>query len=116
MTAFGWRLAIASVFLFGCATAQTGPPTVDVTGTWFGDYSGGGVTGPMTMTLRQVGADVTGDAVLPGAPQLSGGVRGTVSGDTFSWFYPAGGADATVKGNSMTGFSHRGMRLNLQRQ
>jgi hypothetical protein len=116
MTPFRWRLAVACVLLFGCATAQTGPPTVDVTGTWIGDYVGGGVSGPMTMTLRQVGADVTGDAVLPGAPQLNGTLTGTVSGDSFSWLYPAGGADATVKGNSMTGFSHRGMRLNLQRQ
>ena len=49
-----WTVALASLMLFGCATAgPTRPPSVDVTGKWVGDFSGSwGAVGAI-MTLQQ---------------------------------------------------------------
>lgn len=118
MTTFGWRLAIACVFLFGCATAHTGPPTVDVTGTWTGQYGGvsGGSPVTVTMTLRQVGADVNGSIEFPAVSRFNGPITGGVSGNNFSWRSATGGGHATVQGNSMDGVSNTGARVTLQRQ
>jgi hypothetical protein len=120
---FGWSLAIACVLLFRSASAQTSPPTIDLTGRWTGHYSGGTIIQPIrgiiTMTLRQIGSDVTGTTVVTNTPTpagLNGGLKGTVSGRTFTWVAPGGGGRATVRGKSMRGVTHRGTNVNLTRQ
>jgi hypothetical protein len=109
MTTFGWRLAIACMFVLGCATAQPQQPTVDMNGTWAGGYTGGSTSQPrrgtVTMTLRQTGSEVTGETVSD-TPALNGPIRGTVSGNTFSWASPGEGGRAAVEGNSMNGTTH----------
>jgi len=102
-----WRLAIVCITFVGCATGSTKPPSVDVTGTWAGDWVGSGAVGngSVTMTLHQSGASVTGDVVMSGGSPFNGPVTGTVSGDEFSIRYRGGNAHLTVKGNEMSGSS-----------
>jgi hypothetical protein len=83
---------------------------------------GGGVS-PMTLTLRQTGADVTGEIVTTStgqssgyARQGSGPVSGTVSEDSVSLTFPGGTADLVVKGASMSGVSSQGSSWTLRRQ
>ncbi len=106
------------MFLYGCATAQTGPPTADVTGTWAGQYGGVGGGSPVTvtMTLKQVGAEVNGSIEFPAVSRFNGPLTGSVSGNGFSWRTPTGGGHATVQGSSMDGVSNTGARVTLQRQ
>jgi len=109
MSTFFWPLVIACALLFGCATSQTSrvakPPSVDVTGSWAGTFSWQNGVAPMTLTLRQTGADVTGEIVTTGAGpsssytrQASGPVSGTVSEDSVSLTFSGGTADLVVKG------------------
>lgn len=115
------RLVIACMILFGCATTQSASkPSVDVTGTWAGTYTWPYGVSPITMTLRQAGADVTGDLLVTGTlgevRQANGPVRGTVSGEWLSLTFVGGSADMQVKPNDMNGFSSSGSRWSLQRQ
>jgi len=108
MTTLRLLLVVACVSLIGCATGSTKPPSVDVTGTWAGEWVGSGAvgSGQLTMTLQQSGASVTGNAVFTGgASSVSGAVTGTVSGDECSIYYKGGIAHLTVKGNEMSGSS-----------
>jgi hypothetical protein len=117
MKSVNWLLAIACITLVGCASGPTKPPSVDVTGTWAGELAGGAFgTTPVTMTLQQSGADVTGDVVIRGGPQFSGPARGSVSGDVLSISYPGSSAELTIKGNEMSGVSRVGNRWTLRRQ
>ena len=71
------------------------------------------------MTLRQVGSDVIGRAVVTDtrAPaSLNGRLKGTVSGSTFSWVTRLGRGQATVRGKWMTGVTRRVATVNLARQ
>ncbi len=118
MKAINWLLAIAFTMLLGCATGATKAPSVDVTGTWAGEYVAGGDigSGSVTMTLQQTGVNVTGEVVVGGAIALfSGPVTGTVSGDALSLSYRGGTGEFTVKGNEMSG-SSRLSRWTLKRQ
>jgi hypothetical protein len=112
-----WVLVCLCVTFAGCATAAAKPPSIDVTGTWAGAWVGVAVTGngPVTMTLAQTGAKVTGDVVLGVGSPFSGAVSGIVSGDEFSITYPGGRAHFTVKGNEMIGSSPYS-RWTLKRQ
>jgi hypothetical protein len=112
-----WLLAIACIAVVACATGPTKPPSVDVTGTWAGDWVGSAAigNGGVTMTLQQTGATVTGDVIMSGGSPFSGPLTGTVSGDVFSISYRGGSADLTVKGNEMSGFT-RFSRWTLKRQ
>jgi hypothetical protein len=110
-----YLLVTACMIFLGCATAATKPPSVDVTGTWAGEWVGTVGSGPVTMTLQQTGGNVTGDLVAGGGSPFSGPVSGTVSGDTLSLFYRGGSGDFTVKGNEMSG-STRLSRWTLKRQ
>jgi hypothetical protein len=127
MSTFFWPLVIACALLFGCATSQTSrvakPPSVDVTGSWAGTFSWQYGVSPMTLTLRQTGADVTGEIVTErGGPssgytrQGSGPVSGTVSEDSVSLTFSGGAADLVVKGASMSGVSSHGSSWTLRRQ
>jgi hypothetical protein len=106
MKAINWLLAIAFTMLLGCATGASKAPSVDVTGTWAGEWVGAGAVGnrPVTMTLQQTGANVAGEvAVAGGGSPFSGRVTGTVSGDALSLSYRGGTGEFTIKGNEMTG-------------
>jgi hypothetical protein len=108
--------------LTGCATTGSdgAKPPVDVTGSWAGTFTWPYGVSPITLSLRQVGAEVTGDIVTTGTAgemrQGNGPTRGTVSGDTLSLTFAGGSADLFVKANSMSGFSSSGGRWTLQRQ
>jgi hypothetical protein len=117
MKTINWLLAIAFTMLLGCATGGTKAPSVDVTGTWAGDWVGAGAvgSGPVTMTLQQTGANVTGEVVAGGGSPFSGPVTGTVSGDALSLSYRGGTGDFTIKGSEMTGTT-RLSRWTLKRQ
>jgi hypothetical protein len=112
-----WLLSSLCIAFVACATAATQPPSVDVTGNWAGEWIGLAVpgNGPVTMTLAQTGANVTGDIVMGGGSPYTGRVSGTVSGDDFSISYPGGRAHFAVKGNEMTGASPYS-RWTLKRQ
>jgi hypothetical protein len=114
MKVVNWLLAIVCITFLGCATGSTGstkPPSVDVTGTWAGDWVGNIGSGSLTMTLQQSGASVTGDMVMTGAAltgaasNTTGPVTGTVSGDECSIYYKGGITHLTVRGNEMSGSS-----------
>jgi hypothetical protein len=110
-------LVLALTMLVGCATSATKAPSVDVTGTWAGDWVGAGAvgSGPVTLTLQQTGANVTGEAVAGGGSPFSGPVTGTVSGNALSLSYRGGTGEFTVSGNEMTGAT-RLSRWTLKRQ
>ena len=113
-----WLLAVALTMFVGCATGATKAPSVDVTGTWAGDWVGftGAVgSGSVTMTLQQAGANVTGEMVAGGGSPFSGPVTGTVSGDALSLAYRGGTGEFTIKGSEMTGTT-RLSRWTLKRQ
>ena len=83
------RVALLAVALTGCAgwearQAALNAPTADVAGTWTGKTTGDGKFLPITLTLDQTGADVTGVMNVGGRPDLSGRVRGTIKGELLS--------------------------------
>ena len=87
-----WPLiAILLLLSPGCATAPAGPPTVDVTGAWEGEWVSStyqGSNGQVSMTLQQTGANVTGEIRTTGmgqSIQVNGPIEGTVSDDVFSF-------------------------------
>ena len=112
-----WLLAVALTMFVGSATGATKAPSVDVTGTWAGDWVGFGAvgSGPVTMTLQQTGANVAGEVVAGGGSSFSGPVTGTVSGDALSLSYRGGTGEFTIKGSEMTGTT-RLSRWTLKRQ
>ena len=82
---------ILAVLVIGCdeATSPTAigvPPTVTLTGTWFGSASDSHRQAKLTLTLKQDGRDVTGSVTgdtLTSLPlYTSGTLTGTVSGST----------------------------------
>jgi len=114
------RIAIAIVLcglIAGCAGSTPAPApataTVDVTGTWRGSFRSQGVVpvGDLTLVLRQTGNKLTG-SVSPGVE-----IEGTVEGNRVSYraVNGRGGADLTVDGNEMTGYSVAGSQLRLKR-
>jgi len=118
---FAWVMAVLA--LASCATTGSDgakSPSVDVTGSWVGTFTWPYGVSPITLTLRQVGAEVTGDIATTGTAgemrQGNGPTRGTVSGDALSLTFDGGKADLFVKANAMSGFSSSGGRWTLQRQ
>jgi len=123
MVKSAWAVAIACVMLFGCASTGTEsakPPSVDVTGVWAGTFTWPYGVSPMTLTLRQTGAEVTGDIATIGTAgevrQGNGPLQGTVSGDALSVTFSGGRATLFVNANRMSGSSSSGSSWNLQRQ
>ena len=72
MTTLRLLLVVACLSLIGCSTTSSTsakmPPSVDVTGTWAGEWAGTGAvgSGQLTMILQQSGASVTGNAAFTG--------------------------------------------------
>jgi hypothetical protein len=125
MTISRWPLAIACVLVFGCGTAPStpaakSPPSVDVTGKWLGTYATNVGTMPVELTLQQTNADVTGNAYVAGdswtTSTYKGDIRGSVSGNTFTYTYPGGGGEVTVSAGDMRGMTDGGKALLLKRQ
>src|SRR5262249_13641099 len=121
------RLAVLTTFTLlasvGCASLQSGPsdpPSVDVTGTRVGSWTlAGGIAGYYMLHLRQTGADVSGEAALPGNAAFSGPIEGRVAGNELIVKMKSGvtGAEFMVAGNELRGFfTATGARLFLQRQ
>ena len=115
-------LAMACLSLVACGTAQPqAPPTVDVSGTWTGEWPSPFGLLPFRLTLTQVDANVTGDIAITGS-QLhsmvsSGPVRGVVSGDRFTFTSPRGAdGDTRVQGAEMRGTTGSGRPLIMMRQ
>jgi hypothetical protein len=107
----------------GCASTQSGPPTADVTGTWVGSWramASGVGEGPVTLTLKQTGANVTGDLrTSGGAVNRSGPIAGVVSGNTLRVTSPPESNFALdVKGDEMGGqvYGFFPAVVNLKRQ
>jgi hypothetical protein len=81
-------LVALAVTLAGCAgststatTSSRSTPVAKAAGSWWG-YAGTGATSvPVALTLRQAGANVTGNIDVAGRPDLTGPVVGTVEGD-----------------------------------
>lgn len=70
----------------GCGAAREAQmaaenaPTASVAGTWTGSAGTGGVSAPITLTLAQTGTNVSGTISVGGRSDLSGPVKGTVTG------------------------------------
>ena len=117
-----WLLiGVLSLASFGCASkaaVPVAPPTVDVTGRWTGTWIAQGIgAGDAWATLRQSGAQVTGELTLNGTPDLNRGgpVEGTIEGNvlTFLWRSRNGHArgEFTVEGEEMSGSTQLLARL-----
>jgi hypothetical protein len=80
-------LALFCIAAVGCAAAREeqkaamSAPTANVAGTWTGNAGQGGSSLPVTMTLAQTGSNVTGNISVAGRPDVSGPVKGTVTGE-----------------------------------
>ena len=108
------RLVLVSLVLLGvtaCATtnsASTDPPTVDVTGSWAGQWAYTQATlgsGQIQMTLQQSGSKVSGNTTITGTPvPRTGAVNALVSGNTLQLLYPTGVTGRlSVQGDTMSG-------------
>lgn len=83
-------LVLLGIVSAGCGTqreaqrAAEAAPTANVAGTWTGSAGTGGVFVPVTMNLTQNGTDVGGNVSVGGRPDLSGPVKGTVTGEVLN--------------------------------
>ena len=115
-------LLALSAMATSCATASTArqAPAVDVTGRWTGTMQAGAFPISVTLDMKQVSADVTGNLVVRGTMEdarFSGALTGTVEGNTLQYStQTGGGADLTVNGDEMSGVTRAGFRLALRRQ
>src|SRR5689334_25045700 len=99
-------IGLLLAFTSGCASStapQASGPPADVAGTWHGTWnnpSGIVSTGNLKLELQQNGTKVTGRA------EPGGNLEGTVSGNSFSYWFSSGrgGGDVTVDGDEMKGY------------
>ena len=84
------------------ATPTPAPPTVDLSGSWTGQYSGP-LNGTFTLTWAQSGATLSGDITLSSPPNTVH-VSGNVGGSAITFGSVSGVAySGSVSGNSMSG-------------
>ena len=110
MKTFSW-VVIGLVLLLGagCASssssapaASTGPPA-NVAGSWNGGFYGA-LSNSVSMQLTQQGTAVSGNIDVGGRTDLSGGIKGTVSGNMFNYSLANGGSGTMqVSGNTISG-------------
>ncbi len=80
----------------GCSSSQSGPSpaqSLDLTGTWRGDFAVQDVTAQMIWTLTQTGTAVTGPVLvkLPnGVVLLNGSLTGTLTGSSLAYTISVG--------------------------
>jgi hypothetical protein len=110
-TLSGILMALVMLVAAGCAggigpAAQ--PPTVDITGKWTGTWVATNPalgSGVVEMTVKQTGAQYSGNLLVTGAPtNPTGPTQGTVSGNEVRMIQPGnftGGL--TVQGDTMKG-------------
>jgi len=81
------------------------PTSSNLTGTWQGNAGVGARATTLTMNLRQEGQALTGDIAVGGRADLSGGLTGTVDGDTLRIQLQSGaaGPQLRVQGDTITG-------------
>jgi hypothetical protein len=119
MKTIAWAILVAALACgSGCARPdwiEQTLVTVDVTGRWIGDASGGSAMGGASyvFVLEQQGPKVKGSMrrsaqTIPGRQDLrdlSGPIEGTVAGDVFSFRQTNGPLtrETTVSGDEMTG-------------
>jgi len=83
-------LVLLGIVSAGCGTqraaqkAAESAPTANVAGTWTGSAGTGGAFVPVTMNLTQNGTDVGGNVSVGGRPDLSGPVKGTITGEVLN--------------------------------
>jgi hypothetical protein len=102
-------IGLILVFGAGCASsssspsaAPTGPPA-NLTGSWSGGFYGA-LSNSVSMQLQQQGTAVTGNIDVGGRSDLSGGIKGTVSGNMFNYTLANGGSGTMqVSGNTISG-------------
>jgi hypothetical protein len=110
MKTLSWLvIGLVLVFGAGCASssnapaaATTGPPA-NVAGSWNGGFYGA-LSNSVSMQLTQQGTAVTGNIDVAGRSDLSGGIKGTVSGNMFNYSLANGGSGTMqVSGNTISG-------------
>ena len=80
-------LTLLCIAMVGCTAAREeqkaamNAPTANIAGTWTGSAGQGGSSLPVTMTLAQTGTNLTGNISVAGRPDVSGPVKGTVTGE-----------------------------------
>ena len=105
------RLLLIGAILVGisaCATTLSAPPTVDVTGSWAGQWAYEHAnlgSGSITMNVKQVGAEVSGDMVVTGAQiDRTGPLSALVSGNQIRIMRPTSiTGRLTVQGDTISG-------------
>ena len=107
----GVLLTLLLAVVSGCAssdsmstTAASGPPA-NAAGKWSGWAGVGAVSAPVSLSLTQNGASVSGDIDVGGDPALSGPVTGTVQGSMLNLSLGTGRSftPMTVKPDQITG-------------
>ena len=110
MKTLSWLvIGLVLVFGAGCASssnapaaATTGPPA-NVAGSWNGGFYGA-LSNSVSMQLTQQGTAVSGNIDVGGRSDLSGGIKGTVTGNMFNYSLANGGSGTMqVSGNTMSG-------------
>ncbi len=112
MKLFSWFvIGLILVFGAGCASSSTsssapsaavGPPA-NVAGSWSGGFYGP-LSNSVSMQLKQQGAAVTGNIEVGGRADLSGGITGTVKGNTLEYDVVNGGRGTMqISGNTISG-------------
>jgi type IV secretory pathway TrbL component len=110
MKTLSWLvIGLVLVFGAGCASssnapaaATTGPPA-NVAGSWNGGFYGA-LSNSVSMQLTQQGTAVSGNIDVGGRSDLSGGIKGTVSGNMFNYSLANGGSGTMqVSGNTISG-------------
>jgi hypothetical protein len=92
----------------GCASSSSAPaaasgPPANVAGSWNGGFYGA-LSNSVSMQLQQQGTAVTGNIDVGGRSDLSGGIKGTVSGNMFNYSLANGGSGTMqVSGNVISG-------------
>ena len=104
-------LGLLALAMAGCASTEStpaAPPTVDITGSWSGQWAftnaslGGG---QIQMTVTQTGSKVSGNMSVSGAPvPRSGPVNGLVSANQLQILRPTSiTGQLTVQGDTLSG-------------
>jgi hypothetical protein len=119
--------AIGLLVLLGAVSAGCGKareaqmaaesaPTANVAGTWTGSAGSGGASVPVTLTLAQTGTELTGNIAVGGRSDLSGPVKGTVTGEVVNLTLPTVKlGQMMAKGGTMSGQIGGGLTVTLRR-
>ena len=106
-TAHRLWLVLSMIAVAGCASTPSGPPSVNVTGPWAGDWQYDNPTvgaGSVKGTFKQDGSNVTGNFDVTGpVVNRTANIIGTVSGNVITLSQPVSGT-LTVTGNEMNGW------------